>query len=130
MIQIYIQQRMTVHIAYTNHIVNHKLLLDAKDVPWSVTHALHTNPKSKRMMAYHCNLETINVVEHRSQGFHLRSMLLHLFHNCNVLKCLHCQGFDGWQRLNQNKCGRTTHMQHLRDRCFMTSASKMFPLSC
>ena len=123
MILIYIQ-RMTLYLAYTNHIVNSNLLLDAKDVPWSVTHALHTTPKSKRLMAYHCNLDTINVVEHRSQGFHLRSMLLHLLHDCNVLKCL--EGFEGWQCLNQNKCGRTTHMQHLRrDRCFMTSPSKM-----
>jgi len=87
-------------------------------------HMLDTTPKSKRLMAYHCNLDTINVVEHRSQGFHLRSMLLHLLHDCNVLKCL--EGFEGWQCLNQNKCGRTTHMQHLRrDRCFMTSPSKM-----
>ena len=64
-------------------------------------------PKTKRLMAYHCNFDTINVVEHRSQGFHLRSMLLHLLHDCNVLKCLdlHCPGFEGWQRLNQNKCG-------------------------
>ena len=89
-----------------------------------LSHMLYTTPKSKRLMAYHCNLDTINVVEHRSQGFHLRSMLLHLLHDCNVLKCL--EGFEGWQCLNQNKCGRTTHMQHLRrDRCFMTSPSKM-----
>lgn len=45
MILIYIQ-RLTVYLAYTNHIVNYNLLLDAKDVPWSVTHALH-NPQKQ-----------------------------------------------------------------------------------